>query len=523
MAIYAFDEFEVDAACFELRRAGQPVAMEPQVFRILLHLVEARDRLVTKDDLFKHIWKGRIVSEAALSSRIKSLRQALGDDGSAQRYVRTLRGEGFRFVGAVSASDAQAVAPQPIAQVVSQVMARPMVGVFPFAFDRDEAGYLIDGLAEMLIAELAAWRWLPVTSRNATFCGPRDFASQMEKARALNMRYAVCGTVASREEMLRLTIELIDVAAQETLLTDIVEDSLDGMIEQQAGLAARILQLVAPEIEGAERRRIVRSPCSELSAWDLTVKALSALNQPSRSSLEAALGELDTSLRLDPGSPLAWSLKAQAYFEIGLNGWLGGEVIEARACFTQMLRAARSSIDLDPRGWMGHSLASAGELFAEAAYLPARYHAEQALRLNPSAGMAHHFSGCIVGFGGDPAEAIAIQQLVYAVDPNYRHATVIEADLGLWHFLLDDMEQALSHLDAALKYNPGNQRALQRRVAVHARLGDHTGARADLAALRAQGMIITRDGIAASYPFQNVAHGQKLADAIFASGIAIPD
>lgn len=103
--IFAFSDFEVDTERQELRRAGQTVHVEPQVFDLLVHLVRNRDRIVSKDELLDVIWEGRIVSETALSSRIKAVRRALGDDGSAQTYIRTLHKRGFRFAGDVRIRD----------------------------------------------------------------------------------------------------------------------------------------------------------------------------------------------------------------------------------------------------------------------------------------------------------------------------------------------------------------------------------------------------------------------------------
>ena len=87
----------VDTTAFELRRDGEIVAVQPQVFDLLLLLLENRHRLVTKEEIFQRIWKNRIVSDAALSSRIKTLRQALGDDGTEQGCIRTVRRRGFRL------------------------------------------------------------------------------------------------------------------------------------------------------------------------------------------------------------------------------------------------------------------------------------------------------------------------------------------------------------------------------------------------------------------------------------------
>ena len=94
-----FGEYELDLPCKELRRAGKAVHVEPQVFDLLLYLVRHRDRIVSKDELFEAIWHGRIVSEAALSSRINAARKAVGDDGDRQDLIRTIHRRGFRFVG----------------------------------------------------------------------------------------------------------------------------------------------------------------------------------------------------------------------------------------------------------------------------------------------------------------------------------------------------------------------------------------------------------------------------------------
>src|SRR5688500_17929417 len=96
--IYRFAEFELDLARAELRAEGEARALEPQVFALLALLVENRDRLVSRDEIFEKIWDGRVVSDAALASRVKSARQVLGDDGKSQRFIRTLHGQGFRFV-----------------------------------------------------------------------------------------------------------------------------------------------------------------------------------------------------------------------------------------------------------------------------------------------------------------------------------------------------------------------------------------------------------------------------------------
>ncbi len=98
---YLFDAFVLDTAVRELSERGATVKIEPKVFELLLYLVENRNRAVSKDDVVEAVWDGRFISEAAVSSAVRSIRKALGDDGKSQRYVKTVHGHGFRFVAPV--------------------------------------------------------------------------------------------------------------------------------------------------------------------------------------------------------------------------------------------------------------------------------------------------------------------------------------------------------------------------------------------------------------------------------------
>ena len=110
---FRFAGFEIDIPRRELRRASELVSIEPQVFDLLVHLVRNHDRIVTKDELIETVWKGRAISEAALSSRISAARRAIGDSGAEQKLIRTLNKRGFRFVGAVQAAGKTTI---PVAQ-----------------------------------------------------------------------------------------------------------------------------------------------------------------------------------------------------------------------------------------------------------------------------------------------------------------------------------------------------------------------------------------------------------------------
>ena len=117
---FRFADHVLDVARRELRRSGKSIALEPQVFDLLVHLIHNRDRVVTKDDLLHSVWGGRIVSESTLSSRINAARKAVGDSGEVQRLIRTLPRKGIRFVGDLT--EAQPAEPPP-----ANVARRPTV------------------------------------------------------------------------------------------------------------------------------------------------------------------------------------------------------------------------------------------------------------------------------------------------------------------------------------------------------------------------------------------------------------
>src|SRR5437870_10223251 len=99
---FNFDNHILDTDLRELRRGGEMIAMQPQVFDLLVHLLKYRDRVVSRDDLIALVWGGRIVSDSTLDSRINAARNAVGDSGKAQRLIRTIPRKGIRFVGAVN-------------------------------------------------------------------------------------------------------------------------------------------------------------------------------------------------------------------------------------------------------------------------------------------------------------------------------------------------------------------------------------------------------------------------------------
>ena len=153
---YLFEEYALDTDRRELHRGADVVSVAPQVFDLLDYLIRNRERVVSKDDLISAIWNGRIVSDAALTTRLNAARSAIGDSGEEQRLIKTLPRKGFRFVGVVhetnrptgtailSDSDVES------SEVALALPDKPSIAVLPFQnmSGDPEQEYFADGMVE---------------------------------------------------------------------------------------------------------------------------------------------------------------------------------------------------------------------------------------------------------------------------------------------------------------------------------------------------------------------------------------
>src|SRR6185437_232194 len=159
--VLAFGDHRLDIGRRELRRGTELVDVEPKVFDLLAFLVQRRDRVVTKDDMLQAVWGGRIVSESALTTRLNAARRALGDDGTAQRLIRTFNRKGVRFMGEVTELPDPASDPPTLAPGAG---GNPSIAVLPFrnmSGDPEQA-YFVDGMVQEIITALSRIRWLLV-------------------------------------------------------------------------------------------------------------------------------------------------------------------------------------------------------------------------------------------------------------------------------------------------------------------------------------------------------------------------
>jgi DNA-binding winged helix-turn-helix (wHTH) protein len=164
---FIFSDRLLDTERRELRRGADLVAVEPQVFDLLVHLLANSDRVVSKDDLIASIWNGRIVSDSTVTSRINAARKAIGDSGEVQKLIRTIPRKGFRFIGEVCTPNGGRPVPPSFdgthvsKPVLPPLPDRPAIAVLPFKnmTGDPQQEYFSDGISEDIITALSKLRW----------------------------------------------------------------------------------------------------------------------------------------------------------------------------------------------------------------------------------------------------------------------------------------------------------------------------------------------------------------------------
>lgn len=346
--IYRFGSCSLNTSTFELRRDGETVAIEPQVFEVLRVLIEQRDRVVSKDDLIETVWRGRIVSDTAVSSRIKAARQAIGDSGDAQRQIQTLPKLGYRFVGDLAPDPPVAGAAACEAPSFSEapVHARPSIAVLPFAAPGGSAleRALAEALPQDLVSALSRLRWLFVIARASSFQLRDSLATAANARTMLGVRYCLAGQISTAGKALAISVELSDTESGGIVWADRFEASLDAIHELRERIVQSIVTALDLQIPLHEAQRAQLTHTGHLDAWGAFHRGLQHLYQFDRAGNQAAAALFRRAIQLDPGFARAHAGLSFVHFEdafLRLNEMRDESVGAARA-------SAEQAMALDP-------------------------------------------------------------------------------------------------------------------------------------------------------------------------------
>ncbi|MGE0257815.1 MAG: winged helix-turn-helix domain-containing tetratricopeptide repeat protein [Alphaproteobacteria bacterium] len=478
--LLAFGDYRLDSARRELRRGGEIVNLEPKAFDLLTYIMRHRDRVVSKDDLLQEVWGGRIVSEAALTTRINAVRRAIGDDGAAQRLVRTFARKGIRFVGEVTQL------PDPVTPAVIHVadpMAlpdKPSIAVLPFRnlSGDPEQEYFVDGMVEEIITALSRIRWLFVIARNSSFTYKDQAVDIKRVGRELGVRYVLEGSVRKGSNRVRITAQLVDGETGAHLWADRFDGPLEDVFDLQDRVASSVAGVIEPALQAAETARTATRPTSDLTAYDLYMRAYAMFLSSSR-QIPEALRLMEQAIERDPnyGPALAWA--AFCCYRLVGDGLSKDPVAERLKGIVFARRALEVAAD-DPGtlACAAHALAFFGEdINAMIALI------DRALTLNPSYARGWNISGALRLWAGQPDIAIEHLKTALRLSPRARVGGTAQM-IGHAHLVSGRFEEAVPYLLLGIQEDPSHTAAYRTLAACYAHMGRLDEAREIVAQLR---------------------------------------
>ena len=402
---FLFTNHVLDIDRRELSCAGQRVALEPQVFDVLLYLVQNSDRVVSKDELFDKVWDGRIVSKSTLTSRINAVRKAVNDNGRDQQLVRTVARKGFRFVGEVQAQAAE-LKPVPAAMPIAHeadhprlalpVLDRTAIAVLPFVnmSGETEQEYFSDGISEDIITALSKLRWFYVIARNSSFVYKDKPVHLKQIGEELGVGYVVEGGVRKDGDRVRITAQLNDVVTGSHIWAERYDRSIADVFAVQDEITQSIVAAIEPQLYAAENFRAQRKAPDSMDAWDLVMRGLSHYWRVTRQDNVVAQALLEKAIKIDPTYGQALGVLAASH---SFGAHMGWETMAQAMPIAE--RAALSAIHADSEDPWAH-LALASVYLFNRRFDDSLSEFELALRLNPNFSLARGYYGVALAYCG---------------------------------------------------------------------------------------------------------------------------
>jgi adenylate cyclase len=490
---YRLDDLLIDVARRQVLRGTTAITLPGLSFDLLLELVRAAPNLLTYDELMQRVWPGLVVSAETITQRVKLVRDALGDDARAPRYIKGIHGRGYLVIGRVEVLQAveqswsstesssrdrswtnkakvlayAAVAgvvllisvlllrnsdrPRELTQDAKDVTGSPLsIAVLPFEnLGADAADdYLVDGLSEELINRLANVPGLQVSARtSSTYFRERRAETAQTIGSMLDVAFLVEGSVRRSGQTVRVTAQLIDARTGFHVASHALERPFSDVLAMQDEISLAILEkLEVPLIEQA-RAAVLRRNTSSPEALDLYLQARHADQQWTLPDNDRAIGLYRKAIALDGKFSLAYLALANALIARTQIAQLSPRhpgVIEAEA----LLRIA---IELDPDSADAHAL-MAQLLVSRLELQLAEEQVRVAERLNPSTeGALFHLAQYYAFVGWPPDKAIDYAERWLRIDPLNPWA---ECNVAIAQLHAHRYEDSLRTIDGVIQREP---------------------------------------------------------------------
>ena len=424
---YEFGPFRVDTRERQLIRNGEVVPLRPKVFDILLMLVQNSGHILTKDDVMNQVWANTAVEDGNISRTISTLRNALGERPDEHRYIETIPWRGYRFVATV-----KEVRAGDFGKTIDSIAVLPFVNA-----DADsKTEYLADGITEGVITSLAQSTNLRVISRNSVFRYEGCEIDTQSIGRKLKVQALLLGRVVRSEDVLSISVELIDVEDDRHLWGAQYIRNPSDLFQTYETIARSIRERLRLDSPGSEQRhRPAHTQNHE--AYVSYLKGRYYFNKLTPDGVQTAIDHLQQAIEQDPAYSLAYAALGDCHNYLAHRD-------EAR-------HALLKALELDQT--LGEAHASLGffKFLYDWDFSGAEDEFKRALTLNPAYAEAHHWYAVYLANIGRHDEADQHGRRAIEFDPL---SLLMNMTPALNFYLAREHDKALEELQKVLQMEP---------------------------------------------------------------------
>jgi TolB-like protein len=472
---YFFEDYAFDTDRRELRRGPAVVATTPQVFDLLDYLIRNRDRVVSKDDLVRAIWNGRIVSDAALTTRLNAVRSAIGDSGEEQRLIKTLPRKGFRFVGSVREAQGPAsgsVTDNPVEppKLALSLPDKPSIAILPFTnlSSNPEQDYFADGIVDDITTALSRFKSLFVIARNSSFVYKGKSVDIKQVGRDLGVRYVLEGSVRRTAGKIRIAGQLIDVTTGAHLWADRFESEMGDIFDLQDRVTQQVVGAVAREIDRAEMERASRRTSGNIDAVTETYRGLPHIYWPTTPEQnDAAFQHFKNAIAVDPTFAPAYGGATSCLLWRRANRW----PVDVAADDSQLLSFAERIKELNTDDALALSTIGYALFHNHLDFDTGIELVDRAIRSNPNYASAYRRKGLLQVWDGGSDGAIANFEHGMRLSPRDPFSFISMAGMAFAHFNACRYGEAAGWADKSIRASPRYVGGLEVAIACYVGAG----------------------------------------------------
>lgn len=493
------DELELDLQRYELRRGGRVLRLEKIPMELLIFLVENKNSLVNREAIIERVWGKDVFldTEQGINTAVRKIRQVLRDDPELPKYLQTVVGKGYRFVGSITivregSPSAHAPQVQPLHSALeaqkqedlvctasgrksrAMLAAVAILAVAAFALSysgvlnrwlprhpairsiavlplKNLSGnpaddYFADGMTDELITNLAKISSLRVTSYTSVAKYKSTTKPLPQIAQDLHVDAVVEGSVVRAGEHVRITAQLIYAPRDQHLWAEEYQRSLRDVLSLQREVARDVAQHVRVTLTPSEQSRLATAGAIDPSAYDSYLRGRSYWNQRNETSLHKAIEQFNKAIEVEPSYAAAYSGIADCYTTMGYLSYL--DPLDA---FPRARDAATKALDLDPSLAEAHASLAYYNLYHAWNWAEAEKEFKRAIELNPNYSTAHEWYSYYLLAMGRFDQAWTEIQRARELDPL---SVIISTDVGFNYFYRHDYDGAISQLRGTLAVSP---------------------------------------------------------------------